>query len=186
VDRSAGEAVKTWPVKYATIFHMANDSHLFRTLVELEEKEGAWRSGGNRFDSPSGEWLPLYEGKMVQAFDHRAADIVVNPENLFRTGQPEILREQEKRSPERLPESRYWVLNDEGRWDSPNSWAVSFKDITASTNMRTMIAAVIPRVGAGHTLPVLPIDETESNRAPAASYMTANLNATIFDYIARQ
>ena len=186
VDRSSGEAVKALPVKYATMFHMANDSHLFRTRAELEEKEGAWPSGGNRFDSQSGEWLPLYEGKMVQAFDHRAADILVNPENLFRTGQPEVLRAQEKRNPERLPKPRYWVLDDDGRWDSPNSWVVSFKDITASTNMRTMIAAVVPRVGAGHTLPVLPIVETESHQVSAACFVTANLNAMIFDYAARQ
>ena len=29
VDRSSGEEVKAWPVKYSTMFHMTNDSHLF-------------------------------------------------------------------------------------------------------------------------------------------------------------
>lgn len=187
VDRSSGEAVKTWPVKYKRMFDMANDSHLFRTREELEEKEHAWPSAGNRFNSADGEWLPLYEGKMVQAFDHRAADIVVNPKNLFRTGQSGTLGAQEKSNPERLPEPRYWVLSDERRWDSSNSWVVSFKDITASTNMRTMIAALIPFAGAGHTLPVLPMDENEScSQEQGACFMAANLNAVIFDYVARQ
>ena len=45
---------------------------LFRTREELEEQEGVYPVGGNRFSSPSGDWVPLYEGKMVQAFDHRA------------------------------------------------------------------------------------------------------------------
>ena len=36
----------------------------------------------------SGEWVPLYEGKMVQAFDHRAANVVVNLENQHRPAQP--------------------------------------------------------------------------------------------------
>ena len=62
------------------MFDMTNDSHLFRTREELEEREAAWPIGGNRFDSPSGKWLPLYEGKMVQAFDYRAASVVVNPD----------------------------------------------------------------------------------------------------------
>ena len=31
VDRSSGADVKAWPVKYATMFHMTNDSGLFRT-----------------------------------------------------------------------------------------------------------------------------------------------------------
>ena len=36
-------------------------------------------------------YLPLYEGKMVQAFDHRAASVVINPDNLHNPflGQPE-------------------------------------------------------------------------------------------------
>ena len=30
VDRSDGKERKTWPVRYRTMFHMTNDSHLFR------------------------------------------------------------------------------------------------------------------------------------------------------------
>ena len=41
VDRSSGNEVKAWPVKYSTMFHMTNDSGLFRTREELEEAEGA-------------------------------------------------------------------------------------------------------------------------------------------------
>ena len=99
VDRSSGDAVKTWPVKYATLFHMTNDSGLFRTRAELEEREGAWPVGGNRFASPSGDWVPLYEGKMVQAFDHRAANIVVNPENQHRPAQPVPATPEQHRDP---------------------------------------------------------------------------------------
>ena len=185
VDRSTGEE-KAWPVKYVRMFDMTNDSHLFRTKEELEAKERAFPIGGNRWDSPKGVWVPLYEGKMVQAFDHRAADIVVNPDNLFRTGQAGILDAQKKNSPGRLSKPRYWVLEDERRRDFLNPWIVSFKDITASTNMRTMIAAVIPHVEAGHTLPVLRIDKTEAYQVSTACFITANLNATIFDYVARQ
>ena len=35
VDRSGDAPVKAWPVRYATMFHMTNDSHLFRTREEL-------------------------------------------------------------------------------------------------------------------------------------------------------
>ena len=186
VNRSSGEPIKAWPVKYVRMFDMANDSELFRTRAELEGNEGAWHVGSNRFDSPSGRWAPLYEGKMAQAFDHRAADITVNPENLFRTGQPDNMTITAKRDPNRLPEPRYWVLDDPDRWEWPDPWVVSFKDITASTNMRTMIAAILPRVGAGHTLPLLPIAEGVSNRASIASFVSANLNSMVFDYVARQ
>ena len=86
VDRSSGAAVKAWPVKYATMFHMTNDSGLFRTRAELEDQEGAYPVGGNRFASPSGDWMPLYEGKMVQIYNHRYACIRINPKNISGQG----------------------------------------------------------------------------------------------------
>ena len=185
VDRSGGNEVKRWPVKYVRMFDMANDSDLFRTRLELE-KEGTWPIGRKRFKSAAGEWIPLYEGKMVQAYDHRAADIVVNPENLFRTGQPNNIEASDKVNPDRLAEPRYWVLDDAERWQSPDGWTISFKDITAATNMRTMIASIIPKVGAGHTLPLFRLVECQEDRASLACLMVANLNSVIFDYVARQ
>ena len=62
---------------------MTNDSRLFRTAAQLDA-EGFYRVDGNRWKKGDEVYLPLYEGKMVQAFDHRAASVVVNPENLNR------------------------------------------------------------------------------------------------------
>ena len=71
--RLAGEATRQ------CLFHMTNDSHLFRTASQLED-EGFYPVQGNRWKRGEDLYLPLYEGKMVQAFDHRAASVVVNPE----------------------------------------------------------------------------------------------------------
>ena len=100
-------------MKYSTMFHMSNDSGLFRTRKELEEKEGAYPVGGNRFASPSGDWVPLYEGKMVQAFDHRAASVVVNPENQHRPAQPEPATPEQHQNADWLPDPQFWVLRNE-------------------------------------------------------------------------
>ena len=186
VDRASDQEVKTWPVKYVRMFDMANDSNLFRTREELENREGAWEIDGNRFDSPQGTWVPLYEGKMVQAFDHRAADVTINEKNLFKPGQQETVESGEKSDPGRFPRSRYYVQDDPERWRWTDDWVVAFKDITAATNMRTMIAALIPRAGAGHTLPVLPLGDDVPDRAGLACRVVANLNAAAFDFVARQ
>ena len=186
VDRSEDVEVKAWPVQYSTMFHMANDSDLFRTKEELEEQESAFPIGGNRFGSPNGEWMPLYEGKMVQAFDHRAADITINAENLFRPGQQTLIPVEEKVNPDRLPTPRYWVMDDNKRWHWKTQWVVAFRDITASTNMRTMIATIVPRVGAGHKLPFLLIDSDATEHPTLTSLIVANLNALAFDFVARQ
>jgi hypothetical protein len=103
VDRSTDTVIKSWPVNYSTMFHMTNDSGLFRTRHELEEQEGAYPIGGNRFRSAAGDWVPLYKGKMVQAFDHRAASVVVNPENQHRPAQPQPATLEQHSNPDWLP-----------------------------------------------------------------------------------
>ena len=182
VDRSSGEEVKAWPVKYTRMFDMTNDSHLFRMREELEEKEGAYPVGGNRFASPAGDWVPLYEGKMVQAFDHRAASVVVNPENQHRPAQPIPATPEQHKNTEWLPDPQFWVLASKCGWTTELDWVLGFKEITAPTNVRTFIAALLPTVGFGNKVPILKPEAT--NRAEWL--LAANLNATILDFVARQ
>ena len=182
VDRSSGEAVKSWPVKYQRMFDMTNDSHLFRTIDELEELEGAWPIGGNRFDSPKGEWVPLYEGKMVQAFDHRAANVVVNPSNQHRPAQAIPTSDSQHTNPAWLPTPQFWVNKAECAWHPATDWILGFKEITAATNIRTMITALLPAVGFGNKLPILKEERANQN----SWQLAANFNSTIFDFVARQ
>ena len=182
VDRSSGGEVKAWPVKYTTMFHMTNDSNLFRTREELEEREGAYPIGGNRFGSPSGDWVPLYEGKMVQAFDHRAASIIVNPENQHRPAQPKPAILEQHQDPDWLPNPQYWVPASECGWTAGSNWILGFKEITAPTNARTFIAALLPPVGFGNKVPILKPDASWR----AEWLLAANLNSTILNYVARQ
>ena len=184
VDRSLGEERKAWPVRYATMFHMANDSHLFRTAAQLES-EGFYPVEGNRWQKGKELYLPLYEGKMVQAFDHRAASITNREGNLFRPGQPDRTLDDEHRDPAFSPRSRYWVSRKASTFTETHGWFLAFKDITASTNVRTMIAAVVPQVGCGHTLPVL-IPAGAEFDAESTAQVLANLNSFGFDYVTRQ
>ena len=182
VDRSSGEEVKTWPVKYSTMFHMTNDSGLFRTREELEEKEGAYPIGGNRFASPSGDWVPLYEGKMVQAFDHRAASVVVNPENQHRPAQPVPATPAQHQNADWLPDPQFWVPASECGWTAGADWVLGFKEITAPTNVRTFIASLLPTVGFGNKVPIL----KPGAGSRAEWLLAANFNAIILDFVARK
>ena len=85
VDRSGGSERKAWPVRYVRMFDMTNDSHRFRTAAQLDA-EGFYPVQGNRWKRGAELYLPLYEGKMVQAFDHRAASVRGQP------GEPEPSR----------------------------------------------------------------------------------------------
>ena len=168
VNRSGGMVSRTWPVTYRRMFDMSADSHLFRSVPE-----------------DSG-WLPLYEGKMMQAFDHRAADIVVNRSNMFRPAQQRLLQSSEKASPDRRPRWRHYVNVSAKHWFWPDSWVVAFKDVTSTTNMRTMVAAILPRAAVSHKLPLLLLNSNISRRSSWACFILANLNSIVFDFVVRQ
>lgn len=185
VDRSSGEEVKAWPVRYVRMFDMTNDSHLFRTRQELEEQEAAYPLKHHRFRSEAGDWLPLYEGKMVQAFDHRAASVIVNPENQHRPAQPEPATLSQHQNPKWLPDPQFWVA-DSTVSISGADYLLGFKDVTAPTNVRSMIAAIVPYAAVGNTLPILLGEQTDHLEAEAIALFVANLNALVFDFTARQ
>lgn len=181
VDRSGSEAVYAWPVRYHRMFDMTNDSSLFRTRAELEGPNGAWPVEGNRFQSGTVEWVPLYEGKMVQAFNHRAASVVVNPENVSRPAQPVTATIDQLQSPDWLPDSQFWVPLDVCGASVDRAWMLGFKEITAPTNMRTFIAAALPPLGFGNKVPLL----LPTEDAPF-ELLLGNLNTVAFDFATRQ
>ena len=185
VDRSGGGECKAWPVRFMQgLFNMTSDSKLFETAEQLNAK-GFYPVEGNRWKKGEEVYLPLYEGKMVQAFDHRAASVVVKPENLFRPGQPKRTSYEEYRDPAFSPSPRYWINQREHSATQSFEWMLCFKDVTASTNVRTMIASIVPQVGCGHKLPLLLPDEDEFNSIDVACVL-ANLNSFAFDYVTRQ
>lgn len=178
VDRSGATPVAAWPVRYATMFHMTNDSHLFRTRAELEEREGAWSIGANRFQSAAGEWVPLYVGRMIYQFDHRAASVEVNETNLHNAALSGDVTPEMKADPSFLPSPQFWLLADQAMRHP----AIGFRDIARSTDARTMIAAMLPHRAAGNTAPLILSDAQATDQA----LLLANLNALALDYVARQ
>ncbi len=184
VDLSSGTEVKAWPVKYATMFHMTNDSNLFRTRDELEEKEGAYPIGGNRFRNKTGDWVPLYVGRMIHQFDHRAASVEVNATNLHNSASSVEVTNKQKTDPSFVPTPQYWVPLAELKLPNGLEWTMAFRDIARATDVRTLISAFAPIAGFGNKLPLLLPTDLSQYRA-FAPQMVANLNAIVFDFVAR-
>ena len=190
VNRSSGREQKVWPVRYVTMFHMTNDSDKFITRAELEQQ--GWKPAPlNRWAKGESEAVPLYEGKMVQMYDHRAADVVLNAANLHRPAQQEAIQDSVKAKPDRFPVPQYWVTEENIEAALPSreahSWALGFKEISAPTNMRSMIAALMPGVGFGNKVPILvPEMQPPEQAARNAAILLSNLNAYAFDFVLRQ
>ena len=185
VDRSSGGEVKAWPVKYTRMLDMSNDSGLFRTREELEEEEGAYPVGGNRFASPSGDWVPLYVGRMIHQFDHRAASVDVNAENLHNPALSDDISAEQKADPAFVPTPQYWVSESEVSFPAGLDWTIAFRDIARATDVRTMIAAAVPSVGLGNTAPAIFPEDADNDQSNTA-LLLANLGVTILDFVVRQ
>jgi hypothetical protein len=123
---------------------------------------------------------------MVQMYDHRAADVVMHESNLHRAAQPESIPPEEKGSSDRFPMAQYFVRKDKTR-ANPYEWALGFKEITSPTNMRTMIAILLPQAGFSNKVPILiPQDVPFGEAAASIALLLANLNSFAFDFVVRQ
>ncbi len=168
-----------WAARYYSMFHMTNDSGLFRTKRELIELEAAWPAKHGRYDSAKGVWLPLYEGKTIQIYNHRYASITTPVGSVSGQGRSLYSSQEELSSPDFLPEPRWWVNSKEVS-GIDRGYSIGFNDVCNTNNERSLIAAMVPRVAAGNTLPLL-----DGLGAPDASILLGNLNSIPCDYFAR-
>jgi hypothetical protein len=182
VDRSDGTEVKAWPVRYMTMFHMTNDSGLFRTSSELKEKEGAYPIGGQRLRNAAGDWVPLFEGKMVSMYNHRYAGVRTSSSGVSGQGVAIHSQEEQLADPGFLPTPRYWISENNLRLRLP--FVVGFNDICNTNNKRSLIAAMVPRSGYGNKLPIL-VPELNADSTIVVPLL-GNLCAIVCDYVARQ
>jgi Beta-glucosidase-related glycosidases len=183
VDESKGREGNPWGVQFATMFHMSNDSGLFRAYQQMLES-GARLDGITWVDAEGNRWVPLYEAKMIHQYDHRWATYETDGTTVREVS----LLEKQDPAVEALP--RYWVpereveirLKERG-W-SPG-WLIGWRDIGRVTDERTLIATVLPRVGVGNKIPL--ICYAADTLAPAnGALLLANLNSLVLDYVVRQ
>ena len=172
-------------VRFHTMFHMTNDSHLFRTAEQLEA-EGCYRVAGHRYRRGDAEWAPLYQGRMIHHFDHRANAVGFNPDSQDSPYFTLEVSDEEKQDPAFFPSVQYWVSTDEieSRLPSAQQWVIAFRDIARSTDERTMIATIAPWSAFGNKVPLLLPAPTLD--AGDAALLTANLCSLALDFVAKR
>jgi hypothetical protein len=164
------------------IFNMASDSHLFRREDELEAD--GWTLDGNVFVRDHERMLPLYEAKMVQHFDHRLGTYEGQTQAQANVGTLPRLTPEQKDDPDYAVLPRYWVAESQvdarlARKDWGKGRLVGWRDICRSSDVRTVIAGAIPRIGVGHKF-LLALTMHD------AACLQANLTAFVLDFCARQ
>jgi hypothetical protein len=154
-----------WNVRLTSEFHMTGDSRLFR------EQSTGW---------------PLYEGRMVNGFDHRVAYWV---SGRGRSAVWHYSTSRERFDPNYPWRPQWWLA--EGAVDKRMmelygalAWRIGICDVTASTNERTVVASVLPNhCGAGHSLNACLV--TGRDEICATEVVVSIFNSLIFDFVNR-
>jgi hypothetical protein len=189
-----------WGMTFKRVFHMTDDSDLFRRREELDGD--GWQLHGNVFTRHGKRMLPLYEAKMVDFFNHRSADVITSATAVTRQNQPQYLTTEELQDPGRTAIPLHWIAEDgliptrrngkdvevpgvslrlaEVKWE--REWLCGWRDVTASTNERTAIPAFLPRAAAGYSLCLMfPMVSPVMIAA-----LIAAQSSLVFDYVSRQ
>lgn len=166
----------SWGVSFMTMFHMSNDAGLFHTREQLEAD--GWSLRGNTFHRGAETMLPLYEGKMGNQFDHRAA-------SFYGTGDTDLTANKDHRpSFQVLP--RYWISSDltqerqaRREWRC-RDFILGHRRVARNTDERTAIASVLPWGPASYGWII-----SSGPAAPDLAVLQATFNSFVYDYCLR-
>ncbi len=184
-----------WNVKFGSMIHMSNDSHLFRTYTQLMEAGATYQAPNFILDNET--YVPLYEGKMIWHYNHHYGTWPTSGERPNAIDTPSIA---ELANPDASIIPWYWVpltavqdrlikksIDREGKehviWEWKHKSIIGFRDVTNATNERTFICSPIPDAkGVGHSATLL---FAERGTMPVAA-LIGMMSSIPFDYVTKQ
>jgi hypothetical protein len=180
------------------LFDMFYDSG-FRTAAQLN-KDGYVRSGqdwifpdgenpparevearGKKVHVSSGKYVPLFEAKMFDLYNHRSADYSTRGSERGHRVLPE-LSPDDLHNAEREAEPFYWVPETVlAERAAPRAALIGYGEATTAITQRTCIVTIIPFAGVGHKEILIFTERSESE----VVCLVANCNSLVLDFVAR-
>ena len=148
IDETKGAAGNQWRLSFSQgLFNMASDSGLFRTSDQLANT-GLRREGADWIAAGGARWVPLYEAKMFDLFDHRAASYASRGKERGHRVLPPTPADRYA-DPLFFIEPFYWVPSAEVdtrlRDGGSRQWLLGFKDVSTAITERSFVATLFPR-----------------------------------------
>jgi hypothetical protein len=185
IDENRKQGGNPWGIKFLRMLDQSSDSDKFVDARWC--KKNGYVLERNVWRRQRKKCVPLYEGKMIQAFDHRASSVLEESANMIRTGQKAETTTVQHGNPEYRVMPRWWVAEQvivEIMAERRQSFYLCYKRLSSATNERTVIASFVPDAGVAHPSPILLLDSATAPRG--ACCLLANLNAFALDFVARQ
>lgn len=172
----SAQTAQSWLIRYRREFDMTNDASLFAP-IQLWQRRGYCPDYYGRWVHPDGtRALPVYEGRMVGAFDPAAKGWV--------SGKGRRALWRDIAWAEKVFEPQYLMSQTiyQARETSYQNNKVGFMDISSSTNMRSMYATFISGLPCGNVVPIM---QPANGDIISVLALLANLNSFVYDYVIR-
>ena len=211
IDEENGTAGNPWGVNFMAMFHMSNDSGLFRTATQLAA-EGFVREGTDWVKplpdqselivdganagalllvggshKKQRRYVPLYEAKMFHQFEHRFGDATTMTERPTNSPWPRT-SESQLSDTGFEPAPWYWVEEPHvgAKLDGAGftkKWHINWRRGARNTDERTIIVSAInAEYGIGDNAFTILVNDIEM----PVQTIFSNLNSIPLDFAARQ
>jgi hypothetical protein len=173
-------AQNLWGAKPTFMFQMSDEKGDFLELDAIQRGPQMYAASRDGVSL-----VRLFEAKLIHQFDHRYATFEDQSKGDREAGNARELRATE-RSPGISTIARFWIPETLFRQriatrPFQGDWLLSYREIARATDVRTIIAAIIPFTAAGRKLPQLYLKVD----ARTTSCMAGALNSFCLDFIAR-
>ena len=176
-----------WNIRIRRIFNMGMSevSSLAKTISQLSVEPINKSYNDSILED---NFVPMLEGKMFDAFNHRSAGVVFNSLNIQRGAQAKDSTLKDLSDPNYTSQALYYLPRTELADIDPSRfsgrWILGYKDISSVTNERSMIASILPFAATNFTIRVVQFIGNVEPRICAL--FVGCLNSFIFDYLLRQ
>ncbi|MCK4794576.1 MAG: N-6 DNA methylase [Desulfobacteraceae bacterium] len=162
----------------------AGSSQHYRTLEDLDRSEGSVDEP-SWIDIEDDTFVALIEAKQIHQFDPAFATYHGVNSSDRQAGNPRLTNAAERQHLQ-IPMPRFWAARsvveemfEAKDWTQP--WSVGVRDVTNSTNERTAIMCILPRLGL-----IQPLNGVLISTARDTLWIVGAVNSFACDYIARQ
>lgn len=173
------------PVLVNESVHSNPWSITIRRLFNMGMKEVSALSTPNPQPEP---FSAVFESKMMWQYDHQYATYEGATDRDLENGNARSVDRSEfgpsSRTSSRLYMSSYQLPGPFMEWYKRHSWEVAYRNITNSTNERTVVAAIIPKTASDFSLRVQLYAEGVSTASIGC--LAGLYNSLVFDFISRQ
>jgi hypothetical protein len=158
-----------WGISFMSMFHMSNDSHLFIDTKDVTNTDD------------SQKLLPLYEGKMIDLYDHRYSSFDIKTQDFKNIT-------EERKNPLSRVEPQYFlkeedVLSALKKKEYKYKYLFGYRTVSNSATYRNLISSILPMCGVGNSMCILLHEDASHSRILS---LYCNFSSIVLDYILRQ